>query len=233
VTPERVADGGVHYRIFANGMVVVNPTDRAAKLAVTHRWPTSVLHDLYENATVKAAGTVTLRIPAQSGRVYLFEPVTVSTEAETGETKYTLTIETRPALGKTRFLVDGIPLWTYSGRWTTEYVATPRYGTCDINFDGPGKHRVEVLDLEKKALLVAEDYGSAYSFDQQLEEDAEHLKPGQSPRLGRFMDPANPTRFLEGAGYRFAGWKGRRAKDPVVEIEVTKPTTLVARFRRG
>ncbi len=236
-TRERVTEEGLHYRIFANGMVVVNPTDKAATLEVEYAWPTSLVHDLYRNADVKIKwgkgkkGTVKLRIPKQSGRVYLFEPQRTDSGLE--KTKYELTIETRPPLGKTRFMVDNIPLWTHSGRWTTEYVMGANYGKCYINFDKPGTHRIEVLDVEKKALLVAGSYGDAYRVDQKAEEDAAKLAAGESPRLGRMMDPSNPTRFLEGEGYKFVGWEGAaKSKEPVIELRISKPTTLVARYKK-
>jgi len=236
-TRERVTDDGVHYRIFANGMVAVNPTSKSATLEVAYAWPTSVLHDLYRDAEVKRKwgkgkkGAAKLRIPKQSGRVYLFEPGPGGSSLE--KTKYELTIETRPALGKTRFMVDDIPLWTYSGRWTTEYVMGDNYGTCYINFDEPGVHRIEALDTEKKALLVAGSYVDAYRVDQKMEEDAAELEPSESLRLGALMDPSNPTKFLEGEGYKFAGWEGAvKSKEPVVRIRIGKPTTLVARYKK-
>jgi hypothetical protein len=47
------------------------------------------------------------------------------------------------------------------------------------------------------------------------------------------MDPSNPTVFLEGEGYRFVGWEGAaRSEQPVVQVRVKSPTTLVARYRK-
>ncbi len=236
-TPERVTEQGVHYRIFENGMVAVNPTDRAAVVEVSYAWPGSVLYGLYENARFKVKwgdgrkGTARLRIPRQSGRLYLFEPATVPQKS--AGPRCELTIETRPALGKVQFRVDGVSLWTHSGRWTTKYVMGPSYGKCHIDFDEPGVRRVEVLDLHKKALLVARSYMEAYSVEEKDEADAQRLAPGESPRLGRLMDPSNPTAFLEGEGYRFAGWQGAvTGTQPVVHVRVKGPTTLVARYRR-
>jgi len=236
-TRERVTEQGVHYRIFESGMVAVNPTDRAATLEVRHAWPTSALHDLYANAQLKVkrgsgkTGTVKLRVPRQSGRVYLFEPAVVAKQPARPACE--LTIETRPALGKARFRVDDVPLWTHSGRWRTEYVTGPNYGKCRIDFDRAGVHRVEALDLEKKALLVASSYVEAYRLEQKDEADAEKLAPGESPRLGKLMDPSNPTGFLEGEGYRFVGWEGAaRGKRPVVRVRVKGPTRLVARYEK-
>jgi len=132
-----------------------------------------------------------------------------------------------------QFRVDGVSLWTHSGRWTTKYVMGPSYGKCHIDFDEPGVRRVEVLDLHKKALLVARSYMEAYSVEEKDEADAQRLAPGESPRLGRLMDPSNPTAFLEGEGYRFAGWQGAvTGTQPVVHVRVKGPTTLVARYRR-
>jgi len=243
-TEEIVTSDGVHYRIFRNGMVAVNPTDSAATLEVSHGWPTSQLDDLYEHETLKVnwldgkTGAVRVHIPAQSGRVFLFEPGTDDLVGPTlladarNSRQCTLTIETQPALGKTRFLVDGIPLWTYSGRWTVRYEMGSNYGKCSITFDEPGTHRVEALDLEKKALLVSTSYEEGYRIDEQLEAESANLQPGESPRLGRLMDPSNPTKFLDGAGYAFAGWEGAvTGNEPAVEIRVDGPAILVAKYR--
>ena len=244
VTEERVTEDGVHYRIFANGMVAVNPTNRAAKISISHGWQTSLLNDLYEHESVKVkwldgkTGAVSVRIPAQSGRVFLCEPSDVpfaepGVIAKPSVVKYVLNIETKPALGKTRFMVDGIPLMTYSGRWTTKYVRGGRYGTCNIDFDAPGKHRIEALDVERASLLVVGNYIEATRIDEQMEEDAAQLQPGDSPRLGKLMDPSNPTKFLEGAGYAFVGWEGDiKSKNPVIEVDIRKPVRLVARYRK-
>lgn len=245
VAEEQVSPDGVHYRLFAHALVAVNPTDRDAKIAVSHCWPTSLLRDLHAHESLSvnwldgATGVVTAHVPAQSGRVYLFEPALdelVHPEIDAryyAAKQYTLTIATDPPLGKTRFLVDGTPLWTCSGRWTTKYELGPNYGACQIDFDGPGEHVVELLDTEKKALLVSNSYVEAIGFSEQLEIDAAGLEPGESPRLGRMMDPSNPTQFLDGDGYAFDGWAGSAAGTAAaVTVRVDAPTTVVARFRR-
>ena len=56
---------------------------------------------------------------------------------------------------------------------------------------------------------------------------------GESPRLKKLMDPSNPTKFLEGAGYMFAGWEGDlKGKNPVIEVSIRKPAMLVALHRK-
>ena len=183
-------------------------------------------------------GAVSMRIPAQSGRVFLCEPSDLpfaepGVTAKPSAVKYVLNIETKPALGKTRFMVDGIPLMTHAGRWTTKYVRNERYGKCNINFDGPGKHRIEVIDVDKASLLVPGSYLESIRIDEQVEEDAVNLSAGESPRLGKLMDPSNPRKFLEGAGYAFAGWEGDvKGKNPAIEVNIRKPVRLVARYRK-
>ncbi len=72
--PETVADG-VHYRLFKNGLVAVNPTDSEKKLALPARLPTSFLWDVYDEKEVAGgAEGIVLALPPQSGRVYLYRP---------------------------------------------------------------------------------------------------------------------------------------------------------------
>jgi hypothetical protein len=241
--PERTVSNGIHYRVFANAVVAANPTGRDAAVRVEGPLTTSKLLDLYSRETIKVqslsrlAGAARIVVPRQSGRVYLFEPETVEQSGgwparhSLVQTGYELTLATEPPLGKTRFLVDGIPLWTHSGRWTTRYEKGERYGTCMLNFDRPGRHRVEALDLTRKALVVAGSYLEAIKVTEQVENEAAALEPGAAPRLGTFMDPSNPGKFMEGAGYRFAGWKGA-GTNPKIDIDVRGRITLTARYRR-
>ncbi|MFA5394285.1 MAG: hypothetical protein WC338_07535 [Candidatus Ratteibacteria bacterium] len=244
VAPERKTENGAHYRLFKNGMVAVNPTDAAVTVRVTHSFPTSLLLDLYSGQRIpmringkKKIAEVTL--PAQSGRVYLFDPLPAENLVALGLTEkkdaasFKLTIETEPALGKTKFKVDETPLWTYAGHWTTKYEMGEDYGRCFMDFDRPGTHRVEALDLEKKSLLVANSYGEASAVNEQAEEDAAALKPGSSSRLGKLMDPSNPGKFMEGAGYKFVGWTGDiESREPVITVRVDKPIRLIAKYKK-
>lgn len=148
-----------------------------------------------------------LTIPAYSGRVYLFAPETADDLAMAGPR---LTVSTRPALGAVRFRVDGFDYWTYSGRWTTEYVLGPQFGTFEIRFDGPGPHTVAVVDTVPADMNTPSGYGSGN-------------------RLGTFMDPSNPTQPSEGKKFQFRRWEGY-SSDPGITIEVSQDTCVTAQF---
>jgi hypothetical protein len=123
-----------------------------------------------------------------------------------------LTVITQPGLGEVRFRVDGFDFWTYSGRWTTEYVLGPDFGKFMVYFDGPGTHQVEVVDVVPADMKTPAGYGAG-------------------ERLGQFMDPANPTQPSAGRKYRFRQWSGPvSSTEPAVEVEVQKDTTLMAEF---
>ncbi|HOQ81754.1 MAG TPA: hypothetical protein PLL89_01690, partial [bacterium] len=242
LTPEKETNTGIHYRIYKNGIVAVNPEDSPAVLEIIYKFPTSQILDLYEKKQIKVefnnrTRKIKVKLPPQSGRVYLFDPMPTSynqpgtTEKETGNLD--ITIETDPPLGKTQFKVDGIPLWTYSGRWTTKYEMGDNFGRCFINFDKPGIHTIEVIDLEKKSLLVAKSYEEAYKFNEEVEINTMSLEPGESPRLGKLMDPSNPGKFIEGDGYRFIGWSGDiNSRDAIIKIKVDKPMKLIAKYEK-
>jgi hypothetical protein len=150
-----------------------------------------------------------LEVPAFSGRVYLFGS---PTDSEVDRPGPCLTVITQPGLGEVRFRVDGFDFWTYSGRWTTEYVLGPDFGKFMVYFDGPGTHQVEVVDVVPADMKTPAGYGAG-------------------ERLGQFMDPANPTQPSAGRKYRFRQWSGPvSSTEPAVEVEVQKDTTLMAEF---
>jgi hypothetical protein len=107
------------------------------------------------------------------------------------------------------------------------------FGRCFINFDKPGIHTIEVIDLEKKSLLVAKSYEEAYKFNEEVEINTMSLEPGESPRLGKLMDPSNPGKFIEGDGYRFIGWSGDiNSRDAIIKIRVDKPMKLIVKYEK-
>jgi hypothetical protein len=157
---------------------------------------------------VAAAGGK-LTVPAYSGRVYLFAADTRDQLVTSGPR---LTVATKPGLGEVRFRVDGFDYWTHSGRWTTEYYMGPEFGRFDIQFDQPGKHTVEVVDVVPSPMKTPAGYGSG-------------------ERLGQFMDPSQPTKPSEGRTFRFREWTGAAAsREPKVELEVKADMVLTAEF---
>jgi hypothetical protein len=160
-----------------------------------------------QGRAIDTAKTGTLEIPAYSGRVFLFAPRTNDELAVTGPR---LKVVTSPALGNVRFRVDGFDYWTHSGRWTTEYVLGPEFGTFDIVFDRPGSHTVEIVDIVPADMTTPAGYGAG-------------------ERLGQFMDPSNPTKPSEGKTFRFREWDGR-GKDAAIGVEVNEDATLTAVF---
>ncbi|MBI2843204.1 MAG: hypothetical protein HYX78_07365 [Armatimonadetes bacterium] len=244
VTEEKVTSEGLHYRVFKKGVVAVNPTDKEAAVEIKREWPTSLLRDVYSNTALNIqwltakTGVVKLSVPPQSGRVYVFEPSTnpyirAGLAAQPASAGYTLTIETSPTLAATRFKVDGIPVYTHSGSYTTKYEKGANFGRCSISFEKSGVHTIEVIDLEKKALMVADNYWESYKLDEDAEFEANRAKDGYLPRLGKLMDPADPVKFMEGGGYAFEGWDGAgTGKEKTVTVRVDGPTRLVAKYRK-
>jgi hypothetical protein len=159
---------------------------------------------------IDAGSAGALELPPFAGRVYLFQP---DTGNDLGVSGPRLTVVTSPALGEVRFRVDGFDYWTYSGRWTTEYVLGPMFGKFDIQFDAPGKHTIEVVDVVPADMSTPAGYGSG-------------------ERLGQFMDPSNPTQPSQGKKFRFRAWEGH-GDNPVLEIEVNQDATITASFDVG
>jgi hypothetical protein len=233
--PETVV-GDLHYRRFANGIVAVNPTDEAKTLTLEGGLPTSLVRDLYAEKDVPVeGGRAALPVPPQSGRVWTYLPSETLPPAGdwlSGERRNILEVRTEPGLGKTAFTVDGLPYMTYAGRWTTTYVKGPSYGSFFITFDGPGAHEVEVRDVLRKELLVANSYNEAYLL---VETDMPWVIADQAKRdpsrLGKLMDPSDPVKFATGKPYRFVGWEGAvTSPNKKIRVEVNGRTVVVARY---
>jgi hypothetical protein len=154
---------------------------------------------------VSASGK--LDVPAYSGRVYLF---TADTKDELAVAGPKLLVATSPALGEVRFRVDGFDYWTHCGSWATEYVLGPNFGKFDIVFDKPGKHTIEILDVVPADMQTPKGYGSG-------------------ERLGKFMDPSNPTKPSGGKKFKFREWEGAGAAAKI-EVDVSKDTSITAKF---
>lgn len=222
---------GVHYRQFRHGMVAVNPTEQERKLTIDGGIPTKFLRDVYSDANVTVdKGSVALAIPAKSGRVFLYKPS--ADEGGRANEPHVLTVKTGPDLGKTRFELDGVPMMTYAGRWTTEYVKGPVYGTFAAKFDKPGWHTLKILDDVKKEMMVANTYEDAYALNETKMPGATAEKRDPA-RLGKLMDPSEPTKFYDGKPYRFTGWEGAvTSNETTVKIYVDGATTITAMFKQ-
>ena len=180
--PEEEKDG-VHYRVFELGLVAVNPEDEGRDLQIKGRNDHRVL-DIYEDEVLGPPGEdLIVQVPANSGRVYLFVPEYVPPDPE----PHVLKISTSPPLGNVRFLIDGIESFTKSGSWRIGYVKGANFGMVFSKYGIPGVHEVEALDVKAMGLELSKGYGSV-------------------EKLGRLMDPAEPTRPTTG-DYRFLEWK--------------------------
>jgi hypothetical protein len=230
VGPEDVS-AEVHFRRFQNGIVAVNPSDAEKKLTVQGGLPTSLVWDVYNENTLPAeGGRFILTLPPQSGRVYLFKPSPAS-GLERGN--HILTVKTEPGLGKTRFELDGMPMMTYGGRWTTEYIKGPNYGSFIARFDKPAWHTLTIVDDVRKEMLVANSYQDAYALNETKMPGATSEAPRDPSRLGKFMDPSEPGKLFEGKPYRFVGWDGPvKAKKKTIRIYVEGDTQVVARYEK-
>jgi hypothetical protein len=230
VTSEEVADE-VHYRRFKNGIIAVNPTDQEKKLSLRGGFPTSLLWDLYDERALSVENDgLSLALAPHSGRVYLYKPSPKDTVPR-GE--HILTVKTEPGLGKTRFELDGIPMVTYGGRWTTEYIKGPNYGSFIARFDTPGWHTIKIVDDLRKEMLVANSYQDAYAINETVMPGATAEAPRDPSRLGKFMDPSEPGKIYEGKPYNFVGWEGPvRSAKKTIRVHVDGDTQVVARFQQ-
>jgi hypothetical protein len=230
VTSEEVADE-VHYRRFKNVIVAVDPTDQEKELPLRRGFPAALLWDLYdEHALGIENDGITLTLPPQSGRVYLYKP---SPKDTMPRGNHTLTVKTEPGLGKTRFELDGVPMVTYGGRWTTEYIKGPNYGTFMARFDTPGWHTIKIVDDLRKEMLVANSYQDAYAINETVMPGATAEAPRDPSWLGKFMDPAEPGKIYEGKPYKFIGWEGPVAsRKKTIRVHVEGVTQVTARFEQ-
>jgi hypothetical protein len=226
--PEQVVNE-IHFRKYLNGIVAVNPTDKSKVLRLEGDIPTTFLRDLYEEKDIPVdSQKAELTLPPQSGRVWLFKP---SGDSGVEREKNVLIVKTKPGLGKTRFEVDGLPMMTYGGRWTTVYEKGERYGTFVARFDKPGTHTIKILDTERTELLVANSYEDAYALNETKMPGATEAEVRDPARLGKLMDPADPVKSATGKPYRFVGWKGAvQGKKKEVRIFVDGEVVVIAEF---
>jgi len=213
---------GVFYRLFDRGLVALNPDKtKPATLTLPESIPASRLYDLFASGPttqpatgrkgqfIDITGSRQLTIPTYAGRVYLYASGGSNDLYTPGPT---LTVETEPALGAVRFLVDGFDYWTHSGRWTTEYVLGPAFGKFSITFDKPGRHTIEIVDVIPADMKTPAGYGTG-------------------ERLGQFMDPSQPTRPSGGRKFRFRQWSGAATgRETRVEVDLSESKTLRAAF---
>ena len=88
----------------------------------------------------------------------------------------------------------------------------PDFGKFSITFEKPGKHVVEVIDVVPADMKTPTGYGSG-------------------KRLGKFMDPSNPTKPSRGRKFRFRGWTSPIAShEPRIEADVSHDTRITATF---
>ncbi len=203
--------GDVHFRRFERGLVAVNPEKTAGEVLLEAREGQRVI-DVYEDRAVGDWGIqVLVSVPAESGRVYLYIPDQPGPDPQ----PHTLKIVTSPPLGNVRFLIDGVEAFTHSGRWLIAYDKGPDYGTLVCRYAKPGRHTVEASDLRPKGLEISKGYGSI-------------------EKLGRLMDPAEPTRPMEGAGYEFRNWMihGKDESKKALQFDVRGMTELTAVYTR-
>jgi len=200
---------GVYYRLFEKGMVAVNPEKKPLKAQLSGL-SAHFLLDCFDSRLVTLdTKQPQLEVPAESGRVYLYG---AGTTDDLAPRQLRLTVQTQPAMGNIQFRVDGFDFWTYSGRWTTEYVTGPDFGKFHIFFDKPGKHTIELVDVVPNPMKTPAGYSTG-------------------ERLGQFMDPAQPTKPMGTKKYRFTGWSGMASSSqPSIEIEVKGGEVLYADF---
>jgi hypothetical protein len=209
--PEEESDG-VHYRYFQRGLVVVNPEESNSTIRIEGR-SNHVIYDLYDEASLGGPGKdLEVHVQGNSGRVFLYLPERVAVDEEPN----VLVVKTMPPLGKVRFLVDGIEVFTKSGRWKIEYEKGPDYGTLVSRYAEAGMHLVEAVDAVASGLEISKRYGSA-------------------EKLGKLMDPAEPTRPAGDFNYRFVEWRigGKKLTEGKIGVEVRGTTEVTAVYSGG
>jgi len=209
VEPEREADG-VHYRIFQNGIVAVNPEKKEGRLRIPGREGFTTF-DLYNESRVSEPGEdVVIPVPPESGRVYLYLPEPCRKVVDS----HILRIRTSPPLGNVRLLVDGVEAYTHSGRWKITYEKGPSYGMVVCRFPDSTTHKVEAADVLARGLEISRGYGSV-------------------EKLGTLMDPAEPTRPAGEHDYTFDHWRigSKTIRRRTVEVLVDGEVDIEAVYR--
>ena len=212
-------ENGVYWRAFENGLVAVNPArDKPGEIAVKPPIPTTLFYDFFSDVkgdvsprgrVLDVSKTRKLPVPANSGRVFLYAP---PGDNALVTHRPRLTIVTKPGLGAVCIRVDGFDYWTHCGYWGTEYIPGTKFGILPINFDKPGKHVVEVVDI------VAHDIKMSTSYN-------------YAAASGQARDPSNPAKPSDGRKFRFHGWTGAvTSTQPRIEIVVADDVQLTATF---
>lgn len=235
----------VHYRMFQNGIVAVNPTENERLIRINDDFRVSHLRDLYEETDIEVEnGSVSLSIPPEGGRVWIYKP---SMEPEIFSGEHKLIVKTDPKLGQTKFEIDGVSAETFAGRWsavyekkdqsgkwTTKYIKKDNFGIFILTFDKPGYHTLEIKDLERKTLLVPTSYKDGYivfGFEQPFAGAKENKKKIDLSKYANLMDPADPGKFAPLKPYIFKGWDGAvKSKKRKIEVYVKGETEVIAKF---
>jgi hypothetical protein len=122
---------------------------------------------------------------------------------------------------------------TYGGRWTTEYIKGPNYGSFIARFDTPGWHTLKIVDDVRKEMLVANSYQDAYAINETAMPGATAEAPRDPSRLGKLMDPSEPGEIYDGKPYKFVGWEGPvKEKKRTIRVYVEGDTQAIARFEQ-
>lgn len=226
---DEVVVNRVHYRRFFNGIVAVNPTDQEQTIQSEGSFTTSAVLNVYNDEVIMLKdGKLNLTIPAQSGRVWLYKPISKDYAEETDYRPYKLTIKTQPLLGDTWFEVDGIDLVTFAGYWKVEYDKTARFGTVYINFDNPGTHTVKIKNESRREMRIPNSgFGDPYVLND-IVNKKEPILTVDINSISKLVNPANPPQPPKET-YRFTGWDGAtKGKDKEIKVEVNGHTEIIA-----
>ena len=226
---DQLVSHGVHYRLFEDGLVAVNPSGRDHRLMIRPKLPSGTLYDLHEATSLEACGkNATLTIPAHSGRLYLYVPHvpqknpmsldTMHPESQaTLGSKHMLRIETEPPIGEeVCFRIDGIAYFTRSGCSGIGSVRGALFGKLEVFFRSPGMHTVEFV-------------GAAAASD---ETGASHVHLEKDDLVNRVVEVPS-ERKTKPDRYRFAKWQGAcSGSRRKTRVTVKGQTVLTAMFSR-
>jgi len=240
---------GIHYRIFEDGFVALNPSKTKKILLPGKRLPAGAVYDLFQDSWISCAARAwKIEVPANSGRVYLFMPKAAEKNALseddiapenqiTAGPKHMLKIITKPLIGDVCFRVDGHEYYTRGGWLGADFMKGALFGMMEIYFDRSGSHEVEIVDKEFSTAICAGE-GAIWKKPEpgaQVDYAAHRAPVDLEKKSGSLVwmgirEECPRLKLKEGMKGVFLKWKGGKGRDTKVKINVKGQTELTVMF---